>query len=100
MIHVGHYIILAVILFIIGAIVCLARRNPLAIFMGIELMLNSANLVLMAFAKYMNNVRGEVMIIFVLALAAAEAAIGLAIIIFIYRDKDYSDINEMDMLKW
>jgi NADH-quinone oxidoreductase subunit K len=96
----GYYLSLAGILFSIGVFGVLIRRNAVVIFMAVELMLNSVNLVFIAFAKSLSNVSGEVIVFFVMAIAAAEAGVGLAIVIAIYRQKKTSNVDEMNLLKW
>lgn len=94
------YLSLAGILFSIGVLGVLIRRNAVMIFMSIELMLNSVNLVFITFAKAMTQFSGEVIVFFVMALAAAEAGVGLAIVIAIYRQKKTSNVDEINLLKW
>ncbi|MCB0721981.1 MAG: NADH-quinone oxidoreductase subunit NuoK [Ignavibacteriae bacterium] len=97
---VNFYLILSAFLFTIGVIGVLVRRNAIIIFMCIELMLNAINLSLVAFSSYMGNVSGQIFVFMVLTVAAAEAAIGLAIIISLYRNKDTLNIDELNILKW
>ena len=85
MITVTHYIVLSALLFIIGATGVLVRRNALILLMSVELMLNAANLALIAFSRSMNNQEGQVLVIFVMTVAAAEAAVGLALVLAIFR---------------
>ncbi len=99
MITVYHYTILAAILFSIGAIGVLIRRNPLVMFMGIELMLNAVNLTFVAFSRYLQNMDGQVLVFIVLTVAAAEVAVGLALIVSIFRMRSNVDIDEIDTLK-
>ena len=100
MLEVNYYLILSAFLFTIGVIGVLVRRNAIIIFMCIELMLNAINLSLVAFSSYMGNVSGQIFVFMVLTVAAAEAAIGLAIIISLYRNKDTLNIDELNILKW
>jgi len=102
MIPLSWYLILAAALFCIGLFGVLARRNAVAILMGIELMLNAVNLNLLAFWRYLHSeqVSGQVFVIIVFAVAAAEAAVGLALIISIYRRRQTVAVEEIDMLKW
>ncbi|RYE21811.1 MAG: NADH-quinone oxidoreductase subunit NuoK, partial [Sphingobacteriales bacterium] len=81
----NHYILLSAIIFSIGVLGVLLRRNAIVIFMSVELMLNSVNLLLTAFSVYRNDATGQVFVFFIMALAAAEVAVGLAIIVMIYR---------------
>ncbi|HCB48497.1 MAG TPA: NADH-quinone oxidoreductase subunit NuoK, partial [Chloroflexi bacterium] len=89
------YIILSAVLFTMGAIGVLLRRNAIIIFMSIELMLNSANLLFVAFARHLNDLDGQVFVFFVMTVAAAEVAIGLALIVAIFRTKRSINIDEL-----
>lgn len=93
------YQMLAAILFAIGVMGVLFRRNILAIFMCVELMLNAANISLVAFSRALNSLDGQVLVFFVLAVAAAEVSVGLAIIIDLFRKKGTIDVNEVSLLK-
>lgn len=95
-----YYIGLSAILFTIGSIGVLSRRNAIIIFMSIELMLNSVNLSLIAFSQYLGNAEGQILVFFVMAVAAAEAAIGLAIVLALYRNKRTVNVDEVNLLKW
>ncbi len=99
MLTVNHFTILAAILFAIGALGVLIRRNPLVMFMGIELMLNAVNLTFVAFSRYLNNLDGQVFVFIVLTVAAAEVAVGLALIVAIFRARESVDVDEIDTLK-
>src|ERR1700744_3217161 len=96
----NHYILLSSIIFSIGVIGVLLRRNAIVIFMSVELMLNSVNLLLTAFSVYRGDATRQVFVFFIMALAAAEVAIGLAIIVMIYRNTNSIDINVLNRLKW
>ena len=96
----NHYILLSAIIFSIGVMGVLIRRNAIVIFMSIELMLNSVNLLLTAFSVYRGDATGQVFVFFIMALAAAEVAVGLAIIVMIYRNTNSVDINVLNRLKW
>ena len=96
----NHYILLSTIIFAIGVIGVLVRRNAIVIFMSVELMLNSVNLLLTAFSVYRGDATGQVFVFFIMALAAAEVAVGLAIIVMIYRNTNSIDINVLNRLKW
>ncbi|MHB8208287.1 NADH-quinone oxidoreductase subunit NuoK [Mucilaginibacter sp.] len=96
----NHYILLCSIIFSIGVMGVLLRRNAIIIFMSIELMLNSVNLLLTAFSVYHGDASGQVFVFFVMALAAAEVAVGLAIIVMIYRNTNSVDTNVLNRLKW
>ena len=96
----NHYIYLSAIIFSIGVIGVLTRRNAIVIFMSVELMLNAVNLLLTAFSVHNNDPSGQVLVFFIMALAAAEVAVGLAIIVMVYRNTKSVDINVLNRLKW
>ncbi len=96
----NHYILFSAIIFAIGVMGVLIRRNAIVIFMSIELMLNAVNLLLTAFSAYRGDASGQVFVFFIMALAAAEVAVGLAIIVMIYRNTNSVDINVLNRLKW
>jgi NADH-quinone oxidoreductase subunit K len=93
------YIALSVILFTFGALGVLLRRNAIIIFMSVELMLNSANLLFVAFARYLGDINGQVLVFFVITVAAAEVAVGMALIVVIFRTKHSINIDEINILK-
>ncbi len=95
-----HYILLSSVIFCIGVVGVLTRRNAIVIFMSVELMLNAVNLLLTAFSAYSGDASGQVFVFFIMALAAAEVAVGLAIIVMIYRNTNSLDINVLNKLKW
>lgn len=95
-----NYLVLSAILFAIGVAGVLTRRNAIVVFMCIELMLNSVNLTLVGYSAYLGDVTGQVLVFFVMAVAAAEAAIGLAIVIALFRNKQTINIDEINILKW
>jgi NADH-quinone oxidoreductase subunit K len=95
-----HYLALSAILFSIGVAGVLTRRNAIVVFMCIELMLNAVNLTLIAYSAYLGNVNGQILVFFVMAVAAAEAAVGLAIIIALFRNRQTVNIDEINILKW
>ncbi|AVQ10527.1 NADH-quinone oxidoreductase subunit NuoK [Leptospira santarosai] len=99
-IPVHYYLILAMIIFTIGVAGVMVRRSAVLIFMSVELILNSVNLVFVTFSKALHQVDGEVVVFFVMAIAAAEAAIGLAIVIAIHRIKKTSYVDQMNLMKW
>ena len=99
MISIFYYILLSAILFTIGAVCVLIRRNALVIFMGIELMLNAANLAFVAFANQYQDVSGQIIVFFVMTVAAAEVAVGLALIVTIFRTKQSIDVDQLNSLK-
>jgi NADH-quinone oxidoreductase subunit K len=94
-----YYITLSAILFTIGALGVLIRRNALIIFMSVELMLNSANLAFVAFANTYQQLNGQIIVFFVIAVAAAEVAVGLALIVAIFKTKHSIDVDQMSSLK-
>jgi NADH-quinone oxidoreductase subunit K len=96
----NHYILLCTIIFSIGVIGVLIRRNAIVIFMSVELMLNAVNLLLTAFSVHHNDPSGQVFVFFIMALAAAEVAVGLAIIVMIFRNTNSTDVNILNKLKW
>ncbi len=95
-----YYIIFCSALFSIGVVGVLAKRNALVIFMSVELMLNSANLLLTAFSAYRNDAAGQIFVFFIMVVAAAEVAIGLALLVVVYRSTHTIDINVLNRLKW
>ncbi|MCH7963312.1 MAG: NADH-quinone oxidoreductase subunit NuoK [Bacteroidetes bacterium] len=95
-----YYLILSAALFMTGIVGVLIRRNAIIVFMSIELMLNSANLTLITFSSYLGNSIGQIFVFFVMAVAAAEAAIGLAIIIALFRNKLTVNLDEINIFKW
>jgi len=100
MVPLAHYLALAAALFAIGLAVVLIRRNALLVFMGVELMLNAANVTFLAFSRSMNAMSGHAIAFFVIAVAAAEAAIGLAIFIAVFRTRNTVNVDEVDALKY
>jgi NADH-quinone oxidoreductase subunit K len=99
MVPVEYYIILSAILFTIGVVGVLVRRNALIIFMSIELMLNAANLAIVAFSSVLKSFSGQIFVFFVIAVAAAEVAVGLALIVEIFKTKHSIDVDQMSSLK-
>ena len=95
-----HYVMLSAALFLIGTVGVLTRRNIVIILMSIELILNAVNINLIAFSKYFGQVQGQVFAIFVIAIAVAEAAVGLGILIAMFRNKGTVLADEVDLLKW
>lgn len=100
MVSLTHYLALSAILFTIGTAGVLMRRNAIVIFMCVELMLNSVNLTLIAFSQFLGNQNGQILVFFVMTVAAAEAAVGLAIVIAMFRNKEVIEIDKMNLLKW
>ena len=99
MVPVSYYIALSAILFTIGSLGVLIRRNAIVIFMSIELMLNAANLLFIAFARTYEALGGQIFVFFVMTVAAAEVAVGLALIVAVFRTKHSIDIDEISSLK-
>jgi len=99
-IPISYYLLLSGILFTIGVVGVLIRRNAIVVFMSIELMLNAVNLTLVAFSKQLNSLDGQVFVFFVMVVAAAEVAVGLALIIAIFRLKDTVSIDKINIMKW
>ena len=95
----SYLLALSGILFVIGALGVLTRRNAIVIFMSIELMLNSANLAFITFARSFGDLAGQIMVFFVIAVAAAEVAVGLALIVSIFRNKQSIDVDQISSLK-
>ena len=100
MITINHYMAVSAALLLIGTVGVLTRRNIVVILMSIELILNAVNVNLIAFSKYHNQVTGQVFAIFVMAVAVAEAAVGLGVLIALFRNKGTVQADEVDLLKW
>ncbi len=100
MVSVEHYLVLSGILFAIGVIGVLIRRNAIIVFMCIELMLNAVNLSFVAFARHFNDMSGHIFVFMIMTVAAAEAAVGLAIILAIFRNRETVDVDEINIMKW
>lgn len=100
MVPLNYYLILSAVIFAIGVIGVLVRRNLIVVLMSIELMLNAINLTFIAFAYFLGSMDGQVIVFFVMAVAAAEAVIGLAIIISVFRHRQSLDPQEMQLLRW
>ena len=96
----NYYLVLSAIIFAIGVAGVVIRRNFIVILLSIELMLNAVNLTFIAFARYLGSMEGQVIVFFVMTVAAAEAVVGLAIIISIFRHRQSLDPREMQLLKW
>ncbi|GAB4504820.1 MAG: NADH-quinone oxidoreductase subunit NuoK [Anaerolineales bacterium] len=99
MVPVSYYIVLSAILFALGALGVLIRRNALIIFMSVELMLNAANLAFVAFARVFEALNGQIFVFFVMTVAAAEVAVGLALMVAIFKTKHSIDVDQMSSLK-
>ena len=100
MVPTHYYLLLAAALFTIGVVGVLTRKNIMVILMSIELMMNAVNINLIAFSDRLGQVYGQVFAIFVITVAAAEAAVGLGIVIAMFKNKETMNINEIDLLKW
>ena len=96
----GFYLALAGLMFTIGVVGALVRRNAIVIFMFVELMLNAVNLAFVTFARMRGNLDGQVLVFFVLVVAAAEVVVGLAIIVSIFRRRASADVDNMSLLRW
>ncbi len=100
MLPIEYYLWFAAVLFAIGVAGVLLRRNVIIVFMSIELMLNAVNVTFVAFSRQMNSVDGQIFVFFVMTLAAAEVAVGLAIIVAVFRNKESINVEDMNLLKW
>jgi NADH-quinone oxidoreductase subunit K len=100
MVSLNSYLILSAILFAIGMVGVLTRRNAIVIFMCVELMLNAVNLTFIALSKFLGNLDGQVFVFFVMTVAAAEAAVGLALMIAFYKNRESIDVEDMNLMKW
>jgi len=96
----SYYLILSAILFTIGVIGVLVRRNAIVILMCIEMMLNAVNLTFITFSRYLNSLDGQIFVFLVMTVAAAEVAVGLAIVVSIFRLKETTDVDEINLMKW
>ena len=99
MVQTNYYIILSAILFVMGAMGVLIRRNSLVVFMSVELMLNAANLAMVAFARLYQNPNGQIFVFFIMTVAAAVVAVRLALIVTIFRSKQSIDVDQLNSLK-
>jgi len=100
MVPLSHYLVLSSILFALGAVGVLTRRNAIVIFMCIELMLNAVNLAIIAVSRNLGDMGGHVFVFMVMTVAAAEAAVGLAIILMVFRTRGTVNVDEINLLKW
>ncbi|MGB9882218.1 MAG: F420H2 dehydrogenase subunit FpoK [Methanomassiliicoccales archaeon] len=100
MIPLEYFLALAAILFVIGAYGVLTKRNAIVVLMSIELMLNSANINFVAFSSFYNDVRGQIFALFSIAIAAAEVAVGLAILLALSKARDTINLDEINLLRW
>ncbi len=95
-----HYLVLSMLLFTVGAVGFIVKKNIIAMFLCLELMLNAVNLTFVAFARQLHQVHGQIFVFFVMVVAAAEAAVGLAIMIVVYRNRKTLNADEADVMKW
>ena len=98
-ISIAHFLVLAALLFVVGVVGALFRRNAIIVLMSIELMLNAANLTLLAFARQWHDAKGHAFAMIVIAVAAAEAAIGLAIVVAVFRSTRHANLDRLNLLK-
>ena len=94
-----HYLIVSTALFCLGVLGVILRRNLLVMYMGLELMLNAANLALVAFSRFNNNLNGQIMVFFIITVAAAEVAVGLALIVALYRKRQSAHVEDLTSMK-
>nr|WP_320049502.1 NADH-quinone oxidoreductase subunit NuoK [uncultured Desulfuromonas sp.] len=100
MITITHYMVLSAILFSMGTIGVLTRRNAIVVFMCVELMLNAVNLTFIALSSHLGNMDGQIFVFFIMTVAAAEAAVGLALMIAFFRNRKSIDVEDFSLLKW
>ncbi|PLX95027.1 MAG: NADH-quinone oxidoreductase subunit NuoK [Desulfuromonas sp.] len=100
MITITHYMVLSAILFSMGTIGVLTRKNAIVVFMCVELMLNAVNLTFIALSSHLGNMDGQIFVFFIMTVAAAEAAVGLALMIAFFRNRESIDVEEFSLLKW
>ena len=94
-----HYLVVSTALFCLGVLGVILRRNLLVMYMGLELMLNAANLALVAFSRFNNNLNGQIMVFFIITVAAAEVAVGLALIVALYRKRQSAHVEDLTSMK-
>jgi NADH-quinone oxidoreductase subunit K len=94
-----HYLVVSMLLFALGLLGVIIRRNLLVIYMGLELMLNAANLALVAFSRFTNNLEGQVFVFFIITVAAAEVSVGLALIVALYRKRQTAHVEDLTTMK-
>lgn len=97
---ISHFLMLSALLFTIGVVGVLTRRNAIIIFMSIELMLNAVNVAFIALSRHMDSMDGQLFVLFIMTVAAAEAGVGLAIVISIFRNKGSVDVDQLNLMKW
>ncbi len=96
----NNYLIVSAVLFSIGTVGVLTRKNAIVVFMCIELMLNAVNLTFVAFSRHLGNLDGQIFVFFIMTVAAAEAAVGLAMFISFFNNRESIDIDDVNLLKW
>ena len=94
-----HYLVVSTLLFCLGVLGVIMRRNLLVMYMGLELMLNASNLALVAFSRFNNNLNGQIMVFFIITVAAAEVAVGLALIVALYRKRQTAHVEDLTSMK-
>lgn len=99
MVSLEHYLVLSAVLFVVGAVGVVVRRNAIVLFLCIELMLNSANLAFIAFGRYLDSLDGQVFVFMAMTVAAAEVAVGLGIIVSVFRGKPTTNVDDISLLK-
>lgn len=100
MVTLQHYLFLSAALFTLGVVGVLVRRNLIVILMCLELMLNAVNLTFIAFSRYLGSMEGQIFVLFIMVVAAAEVAVGLAIAVAVFREKGSIDVNDVNLMKW
>ena len=100
MITLTHYMVLSALLFTLGTIGVLTRKNAIVVFMCVELMLNAVNLTFIALSRHLGNMDGQIFVFFIMTVAAAEAAVGLALMIAFFRNRESIDVEDFSLLKW
>ena len=100
MVTLQHYLILSAVLFCLGIVGVMFRRNLIVILMSLELMLNAVNLTFIAFSRYLDSIEGQIFVLFIMVVAAAEVAVGLAVAVAIFRESGSFDVNNVNLMKW
>jgi NADH-quinone oxidoreductase subunit K len=100
MLTLQHYLFLSAALFTLGVVGVMFRRNLIIILMSLELMMNAVNLTFVAFSRYLGSIEGQIFVLFIMVVAAAEVAVGLAIAVAIFRQKGTVNVNEINLMKW
>lgn len=100
MVTLHHYLFLSAALFALGVIGVMVRRNLIVILMCLELMLNAVNLTFIAFSRYLGSLEGQIFVLFVMVVAAAEVAVGLAVVVALFREKGSINVNDINLMKW